>query len=74
MTELVDLDIRGHVAVISMQREVKRNAVDRHLADALDAAMNRLEDDPDLWVGILTGTRSVFSAGRLPRFQGWLST
>jgi enoyl-CoA hydratase/carnithine racemase len=63
MTELVDLDIRGHVAVISMQREAKRNAVDRHLADAIDAAMNRLEDDPDLWAGILTGTRSVFSAG-----------
>lgn len=63
MTDLVDLDIRGHVAVISMHREAKRNAVDRQLADALDAAMNRLEDDPDLWVGILTGTRMVFSAG-----------
>src|SRR3954465_6049161 len=55
--------IRGHVAVISMRREAKRNAVDRQLADALDAALNRFEDDPDLWVGILTGTRLVFSAG-----------
>jgi len=29
----------------------------------IDAAMNELEDDPDLWCGILTGTDSVFSAG-----------
>jgi enoyl-CoA hydratase/carnithine racemase len=63
MTDLVDLDVRGHIAVISMRREAKRNAVDRHLADALDVAFNRLEDDPDLWVGILTGTPLVFSAG-----------
>lgn len=63
MSELVDVEIRDHVAIISMQREAKRNAVDRHLADGIDAALNRLEDDPALWVGILTGTPRVFSAG-----------
>jgi len=63
MSELVDVEITGHVAVISMRREAKRNAVDRALADALDAALNRLDDDPELWVGILTGTPLVFSAG-----------
>jgi enoyl-CoA hydratase/carnithine racemase len=46
-----------------MQREAKRNAVDRALADAIDAALNELDDDPDLWAGVLTGTTSVFSAG-----------
>lgn len=46
-----------------MRREAKRNAVNRELADAMDAEFNRLEDDPDLWVGILTGTPLVFSAG-----------
>ena len=63
MSDLVDLEIRERIAIISMRREAKRNAVDRHLADALDAAFNRLEDDPELWVGILTGTPLVFSAG-----------
>lgn len=63
MSELVDVEIRDHVAIISMRRENKRNAVDRQLADEIDAALNRLEDDPDLWVGILTGTPLVFSAG-----------
>jgi enoyl-CoA hydratase len=63
MSDLVDLEIRDHIAIISMLREAKRNAVDRQLADAIDETLNRLEDEPDLWVGILTGTRTVFSAG-----------
>ena len=46
-----------------MERGNKRNAVDRVLADELDDALNELEDDPELWVGILTGTSDVFSAG-----------
>jgi enoyl-CoA hydratase len=57
MSDLVDLEIRDHIAIISMRREAKRNAVDRQLADAIDEALNRLEDEPGLWVGILTGTR-----------------
>jgi enoyl-CoA hydratase/carnithine racemase len=46
VTDLVELDIGGRVAVISLRREAKRNAVDRELADDIDAALNRLEDDP----------------------------
>jgi enoyl-CoA hydratase/carnithine racemase len=51
------------VVIISMQRAAKRNAVDRAMADALDAALNELDDDEDLWAGVLTGTADVFSAG-----------
>ena len=53
----------GHVLVVSMQREPKRNAVNRALADAIDEALNTLDDDTDLWAGVLTGTSTVFSAG-----------
>lgn len=53
----------GQVMLITMQREHKRNAVDRALADALDMAFNTLEDDPDLLVGVLTGGNQVFCAG-----------
>lgn len=63
MTELVATEQRGHVLVVSMQREAKRNAVDRVLADAIDAALNRVEDDDSIRVGVLTGTTSVFCAG-----------
>jgi enoyl-CoA hydratase len=60
---LVQTERSDHLLVIRMSREEKRNAVDRQLADDLDAAFNLLEDDADLWVGILTGTDRVFSAG-----------
>jgi enoyl-CoA hydratase/carnithine racemase len=63
VTELVSRQRDGHVLVVTMQREAKRNAVDRTLADALDAALNELDDDPDLWCGVLTGGTTFFSAG-----------
>jgi len=53
----------GRVLVVEMRRAAKRNAVDRVLADELDAAFNLLEDDPELWAGVLTGSGGVFSAG-----------
>ena len=49
--------------VVTIQREAKRNAIDQEIADGISAALDRLDDDPDLWVGVLTGTATVFSAG-----------
>jgi len=59
----VDCSISGHVLVVSMNRPQKRNALNGDITLGIDAAMNALEDNPDLWCGILTGTPSVFSAG-----------
>lgn len=60
---LVRAERSGRLLVVAMCRESKRNAVNRQLADELDAAFNLLEDDDSLWAGVLTGTGSVFSAG-----------
>ncbi len=60
---LVHTQREGGVLVITMQREHKRNAVNRELADALDAAFNLLEDDAELFAGVLTGGNRVFCAG-----------
>jgi enoyl-CoA hydratase/carnithine racemase len=46
-----------------MRRDDKRNAVNRELANSIDAALNELDDDRELWAGVLTGTPRVFSAG-----------
>ena len=62
-SQLVRTQRDGHTLLITMMRAAKRNAIDRAMADALDAAMNELDDDPELWVGVLTGTDTVFSAG-----------
>jgi len=63
MSNLVDAQRHGHVLVLSIQREAKRNAVNQDIADGIDAGLRALDDDPDLWVGVLTGTTAVFSAG-----------
>ena len=63
MSNLVHADRRGHVLVLSIQREAKRNAVNQDIADGIDAGLRTLDDDHDLWVGVLTGTTAVFSAG-----------
>ena len=51
------------VLVVRIEREEKRNAIDQAIADGIGAALDQLDDDPELWVGVLTGTPSVFSAG-----------
>jgi enoyl-CoA hydratase/carnithine racemase len=59
----VRLERRGHLLIVAMDRPHKRNAVNAVMAAALDAAFDRLDDDPHIWVGILTGSSDVFSAG-----------
>jgi enoyl-CoA hydratase/carnithine racemase len=61
--ELVVRRRAGRVLVITMQRAAKRNAIDRAMADALDDALNELDDADELWAGVLAGTPDVFSAG-----------
>ncbi len=55
---------------MTFRREHKRNAVNRALADALDAALNLLDDDPDLYAGVLTGGVECFCAGSDLSSQG----
>ena len=52
-----------HVALITLDRPEVRNAVHPPLAAALEAAIDRLEDDDDAWVGVLAAEGSVFCAG-----------
>lgn len=53
----------GRVLVVRMERPARRNAIDPAMTAGLDAALNELEDDPDLWAGVLAGTPEAFSAG-----------
>ncbi len=57
-----------HVGVITLNRPEARNAVDREMALAIEAAVDRIEDDPDVRVGVLGANtdghpRPVFCAG-----------
>jgi enoyl-CoA hydratase/carnithine racemase len=49
--------------VITLNRPDARNAINLATAEALAAALDRLDADPDARVGILTGAGSAFCAG-----------
>jgi enoyl-CoA hydratase/carnithine racemase len=66
----VHVERDGRVLVVEIQREHKRNAIDPELTAGIDAALNELEDDDELWVGIITGGPSMFSAGSDLRLTG----
>lgn len=58
----------NRIGVITLNRPEARNAVNRELALGLEAAVDRLEDDPDVWVGALCANTAdqvqpVFCAG-----------
>lgn len=54
---------RGHVLLMTLSRPAARNAVNPALAASLEAAIDRLEAEHELRVGLLTGQGSVFCAG-----------
>lgn len=59
----VEFERRGRCGVITINRPEARNAVDAEVAAGIEAGIDHIEDDDDLWVGILTGVAPVFSAG-----------
>ncbi|MBX7161760.1 MAG: enoyl-CoA hydratase/isomerase family protein [Acidimicrobiia bacterium] len=63
MGDAVLSEVRGRVLVITLNRPEARNAVNGDLATGLEAAVDRLEEDEALWVGVLTHNGPVFCAG-----------
>ena len=60
---MIEYEIQGHVAILTLNRPEARNAVNGEVANALEAAIDRLEEDDDIWLGILCGKGPVFCAG-----------
>jgi enoyl-CoA hydratase len=54
---------RGNVLIITFNRPEVRNAVNRELAEGVAAAMDELDADDALSVGIITGAGGYFCAG-----------
>ncbi|MGH9063229.1 MAG: crotonase/enoyl-CoA hydratase family protein [Acidimicrobiales bacterium] len=60
---MVEYTQLGRVAVLTIRRPEARNAVNAEVAQAMEAALDRLEADEDTWVGVVAGEGPVFSAG-----------
>jgi enoyl-CoA hydratase len=68
MSDVVSYEVQGKVALITLNRPEARNAINGDVAQGLEAAIDKMEKDPNVWVGILrantTGQeRPVFCAG-----------
>lgn len=68
MANLVTYEVRGHVGLITLNRPEARNAVNDELAADMETAIDQLEADNDVRVGVLTANTTghaapVFSAG-----------
>ena len=59
----VEFESRGPVAIVTIDRPHRRNAVDRAAAEALSAAFRAFDSNPSLSVAVLTGRGGVFCAG-----------
>jgi enoyl-CoA hydratase len=62
-SEAVLTEQHGRVLLITLNRPEAMNAVNAALADGLVAAIQRLDDDPGLTIGVLTGNGRGFCAG-----------
>src|SRR3954463_3018085 len=68
MPDIVLYETRGRIGLITLNRPEARNAVNGDVAAGVEAAIDQLESDDEVWVGIITANtegqeRPVFSAG-----------
>jgi len=65
----------GHVLTITVDRSGKMNGFTPEMFDALSDAMTALDEDPELWAGVLTFAGPNTTAGLdLPRFAASFSS
>ena len=60
---MVEFELQGHVAVLTINRPEARNAVNGDVARGMEAGLDRLEEAEEAWVGVVAGTGPVFCAG-----------
>jgi enoyl-CoA hydratase/carnithine racemase len=61
--EAVVSERRGRVLLITINRPDQRNAVNAAVATGIAAALDELDGDPELSLGVITGAGKGFSAG-----------
>ena len=68
MSDIVTYSTEGRIGLITLNRPDARNAINGDVARGVEAAIDQLEADDSVWVGILTANtdgqeRPVFCAG-----------
>jgi enoyl-CoA hydratase/carnithine racemase len=63
VSETVRVVVRSGIATITLNRPEVRNAIDKATADALAAAVDEVDERPDVAAVVLTGAGTTFCAG-----------
>jgi len=68
MSDIVLFEKRGRIGIITLNRPEARNAVNGDVAAGVEAALDQIESDDEIWVGIVTANtagqeKPVFCAG-----------
>ena len=63
MSDEVLVERDGPVLVVTINRSAAKNSINTAAAELIGAAMDQLDADDGLFVGVLTGAGGVFSAG-----------
>jgi len=61
--ETVRFEVADRVATITLNRPERLNAMNQQMRDELRTCWQRVKDDPDVWVAIVTGEGRAFSSG-----------
>ena len=61
--ETVEMEVDGRIAIVTIARPAARNAIDPETSRGLNEAFVAIEDDPEIWVSVITGAGDVFCAG-----------
>ncbi len=61
--QTVRLDVADRTAVLTLNRPERLNAMNQEMKDELRTCWQRVKDDPDIWVAIVTGEGRAFSSG-----------
>ena len=63
MTDEVLVDVDSGVMIITINRPKAKNAINKAVAEGIAAAIDQLDADDDIRIGILTGANNTFCAG-----------
>src|SRR5438046_9351360 len=60
----IRFEVDGHVAIITLDRPEKMNAMDSEMYTAISERMREIDARDDIWIGVVTGAGDrAFTAG-----------
>ncbi len=60
---MVNYEVKGRAGIITINRPDKKNSVNGDVAQGIEDGIDQIENDPEVYTGVITGAGGVFCAG-----------